>query len=314
MSAADSGIFILNKPAGMTSQQAVTAVKRALGCRKAGHSGTLDPSVTGVLPVFLGSATRLAEYVTEEKKCYTATAKFGAATDTQDASGTVVSTGDPTRLAIDDIRRQLQSFTGDIEQEPPLYSAIKIDGIRAYQLARAGQNVRLPKRYVHVYDLQLLDYKLESDEYAITFSIECSKGTYVRTICHDLGQSLGVPALMSALVRTRSGPFTLDDAHTLEELREYGNALVLPPASAVTRMPRIDLTLAESQRVLHGAAIVVDRSRLNLSAVHAPSENGGLVRMHDETGQLSAIYEWSPSCADQVSLRAKKVIGQARGV
>ena len=318
-----NGIVIVNKPAGPTSQQTVTRVRRLLSADKAGHSGSLDPGTTGVLPVFLGCATRLSEYVMQERKAYEAEMQFGAATDTQDASGRVIAAGDPGRLTEAAVRRAAQSFVGEIRQAPPAYSAVKVNGERAYDLARRGVAFSLPERPVRVYSLTVLDVDLAPGSFRVRFAVECGKGTYVRAICHDMGVLLGVPAHMTALVRTRSGPFSLAAAHSLEEIAERPGEVVLPPAAAVAHLPAVSVDGETAAAVRHGAPFAWRRepdapaacgSRGGAPFCDPPAADAGnperRVRVHRAgDGELLAIYRWAGGApAERARLVAEKVL------
>ena len=210
------GFLNVLKPPGMSSAQVVGVVRRLLNGEKVGHGGTLDPEAAGVLPLMIGKATRLFDCLQEKEKAYVAEVAFGCATDTQDAQGKPVAWGNayPGEAAL---RGALCRFTGEIEQRPPPYSALKQDGKRLYQLAREGRAVDVEARKVTVYDLTLLTM---TKNHGAILSVRCSKGFYVRALCHDLGQALGCPAHMRFLLRTGSGVFALEDAHTLEALAE----------------------------------------------------------------------------------------------
>lgn len=304
----DSGILILNKAAGATSQQAVTAVKRLLGVKKAGHSGILDPQVTGVLPIFLGSATRLAEYTSDQRKCYEAVLEFGTATDTQDATGQVIASADPSRLDEAAVRNAFARFHGVLLQRPPAYSALKVAGKRAYDLARKGQAVDLQPRPITVFELSIKDMHLYPGNYFVRFSIECGKGTYIRTICHDVGAAVGVPAHMRSLVRTCSGPFSLADAHSLEETAVDGWSLVLPSDAAVRHFPALHLDAELMTAVQHGQRLNCLRRDLHPAA----GAQDRLVRVYAPEGRLCALYEIGESAENSLALRAKKVFCDAR--
>ncbi|OTA40349.1 MAG: pseudouridine synthase, partial [Symbiobacterium thermophilum] len=242
----------LLKPPGMTSHDVVAFVRRALGVKKAGHTGTLDPGVAGVLPVCVGRATRLAEYIAGSDKAYRAEITFGVATDTQDGFGEVVAEADASHLTRGDVAYALTRFHGPIEQVPPMVSAVKVGGKRLYELARKGVEVEREPRRVFIHRLQLLDFRPGPRPVAY-IDVVCSKGTYVRTLAHDLGRFLQVGAHLSYLVRTRSGPFVLAQAATLEELAA-GKARLLPPAAALGDMPRVTVSGRAAARVLHGVA------------------------------------------------------------
>ena len=206
-----TGILNINKPAGWTSHDVVAKLRRALGERRIGHGGTLDPMATGVLPVFVGRATRAVEFMERADKAYLAGVRFGIVTDTQDTTGTVLESrgGRPEEA---EVHRVLESFRGEMQQLPPLYSAIKVDGRKLYQYARAGKEVEREARSITLHEVEALGY--EGEDYR--FRVVCSKGTYIRTICHDLGQALGCGGAMSALTRLRAGAFRLEDAAELD--------------------------------------------------------------------------------------------------
>ena len=207
------GIFNLNKPLGMTSHDVVARVRRLAHQRRVGHAGTLDPGASGVLPVCLGQATRVVEYLSESGKRYRATVILGTVTDTYDAEGEVIRSA-PVHVTREELEAALPAFLGPQMQLPPLYSAIKVAGQPLYKLARAGVEVQLQPRPIEIYVLDLIDWQPP----ALTLDVECSKGTYIRSLAYDLGERLGCGAHLGGLVRLRSGPFTLDESLTLEEL------------------------------------------------------------------------------------------------
>ncbi len=209
------GIFNIDKPVGMTSHDVVARVRRLTGQRRVGHAGTLDPLASGVLPICLGQATRVAEYLSESGKCYRAVVVFGAVTDTYDAEGEVLRSA-PVDLTREQIAAALPAFLGRQMQLPPLYSAIKRGGQPLYKLARAGIEAERQARPVDIFRLEIIDWQPP----ALTLEVECSKGTYIRSLAYDLGERLGCGAHLGGLTRLRSGPFTLDDSLTLEELAQ----------------------------------------------------------------------------------------------
>lgn len=211
----------LYKPAGMTSRQAVDAVRRLVKVRRIGHTGTLDPGAEGVLLVCLGKATRLNEFILQLPKAYRATMVLGVRTDTQDMEGEVISTVDASHLTQSHLEAVLPRFQGDIEQIPPMYSALHHDGKRLYELAREGKVVERAARRVSIYRLDLLRFSPGTHPEAELF-IECSTGTYIRTLCADIGDALGVGAYMKTLVRTAVGGFRVEEAVTLERLQQEG--------------------------------------------------------------------------------------------
>ncbi|MBL0388959.1 tRNA pseudouridine(55) synthase TruB [Tumebacillus sp. ITR2] len=283
-----NGILVVNKPAGLTSQQVVGRARRILGMKKIGHTGTLDPDVTGVLPLCLGTATRVAEYLLDQAKAYRGEVTFGWSSTTQDASGEVVEQVEEVHLTEEAVRAAFDSFIGTISQIPPAYSAIKIDGKRAYDLARQGEDVEIPARNVTIYKLEIHELELDMPHPKVRFTVECSKGTYVRTLCHDLGQKLGVPAHMSHLVRTRSGPFTLEQAMTLEEIEAaVGDGTIeqrlQPLGAAIPHMTVHVVPEVLERRVHNGRDFTIKK-------VLPDVEVGSLIRMETRGGQLLALY------------------------
>lgn len=233
-----NGFLNLLKPPGMTSSDAVVFVRRLLprGTR-VGHAGTLDPEACGILPIMVGKAARLFDYLVDKEKCYTASIRFGMTTDTQDAQGQVLTRTDASPDA-QSIQAVLPRFVGEIQQTPSAFSAIKQEGKRLYELARAGQDVTVKQRTVTVHSIAL-GVCIAPEEWMLT--IRCGKGTYVRTLCHDIGQALGCGAHMRFLLRRQSGMFDLAEAHTLETLRTGDLASLLVPMDApLDHLPRVD--------------------------------------------------------------------------
>ena len=210
------GIINVNKPAGWTSQDVCTKLRHVLHIRKIGHTGTLDPMATGVLPVCVGKATRIIEYYDRDAKSYRASMKLGITTDTLDITGKVIETAGYSNISEKAVREAFKAYTGHVEQIPPKYSALKIDGKRAYDLAREGKDFEIKAREIIIYDNSIIRIDLEAGE--IEFDVTCSKGTYIRTICDDIGRALGCGATMTALTRTASGYFRLEDSYTIEEI------------------------------------------------------------------------------------------------
>ena len=221
-----NGILIIDKPGDWTSHDVVAKLRGLLHERRIGHAGTLDPMATGVLPVFVGRATRAVEFAAEREKEYLATLRLGTVTDTQDITGTILST-QPITATREAVEEALAGFRGDIQQVPPMYSAIKREGKKLYELARRGQEVERTPRPITIHELELLDQPSPTD---FTLRVLCSKGTYVRTLCHDIGQALGCGGTLAALRRTRSAGFSLNEAVTLEQVAqaEDPTALLLP--------------------------------------------------------------------------------------
>ena len=217
-----NGIIIIDKPQGWTSMDVCAKLRGILKTRKIGHAGTLDPMATGVLPVFVGQATRAVSFAESGRKEYVAGLRLGLVTNTQDTSGETLEEY-PVTATADDLRAVLPRFTGEIEQIPPMFSAIKIGGKKLYELARKGQEVERKSRAVTIYELELLE---QSGENEYLLRVLCSKGTYVRTLCHDIGEALGCGGCMSSLRRTMAAGFTLEDAVTLDQVQEGGETLL----------------------------------------------------------------------------------------
>ena len=256
------GIFCLDKPADMTSFQCCAALRRLLGEKKIGHGGTLDPMATGVLPILVGRATRALDLLPIHDKRYTATLRFGYTSDTLDVWGSVSPTGRPAPT-LSAIEAALPAFRGDIRQVPPMMSALKKDGVRLYDLARQGLEVEREARPVTIYSLDVLDYDPAAGE--LRLDCHCSRGTYIRSLCDDLGRRLdGAGAIMTALRRTMAAGYTLDDCLSLEEARrlaEIGElaARVLPTDSAFSSYPPLTVTAAQAVRFGNGGALDLER-------------------------------------------------------
>ncbi|AFM01374.1 MULTISPECIES: tRNA pseudouridine(55) synthase TruB [Desulfitobacterium] len=236
------GVINVLKPSGMTSSDVVVRLRRILNTRKIGHTGTLDPEVTGVLPICVGKATRLAEYITNQGKSYRCEMTFGIITDTQDASGEILNKA-PAHVSAEDFQHIIPQYLGSIRQIPPMFSAVKHQGKRLYELARQGLEVERKSREIHIDHLQLMEWIAGEYPKAI-FEVDCSKGTYVRTLCHDMGQTLGCGAHMSDLVRLRSGPFRIQESLSLEAIQsfmEQDDHSFLIPFTQVLDLPRVIL-------------------------------------------------------------------------
>lgn len=280
-----NGILCIDKPQDFTSFDVVAVMKRLLCTRKVGHTGTLDPMATGVLPILAGSATRAAELLPSHDKEYEAGFQLGITTDTQDIWGTVVESR-PVFSKKDEIQALLPRFTGEILQLPPMYSAVKKDGKRLYELARQGIQVEREARKVTVFTLALTGAREETGEY--TLSISCSAGTYVRTLIHDLGQALGYGAVMTSLRRTKACGFSLDDCLTLEEARalsEKGTLgdRLLPVDAGLSGYPAVQVTDAQFTRFRNGGALFL--ARVN----QAPKTHGAFVRVYDSKGKFAGL-------------------------
>lgn len=256
------GVICVLKPPGMSSSDAVTDVRRVFNEKRVGHTGTLDPAAAGVLPICIGRATRLFDFLVDKKKEYIAEIVLGCATDTEDATGEVIETSDKT-VSAEELSNALSGFVGDIMQTPPIYSALNVNGEKLYKLARRGEvteALEAKKRQITVYETELLR---QTGQNRFLIRIVCSKGTYIRTLCKDIGKSVGCPAYMGFLLRTRSGVFGLEDAYSiaeLNEMRENGtlDSALIPMDRAIEHIPALclnRLTAKKESLLIHGAAI-----------------------------------------------------------
>lgn len=247
------GILNVLKPPGMTSHDVVAYLRRVLKTKKAGHGGTLDPDAAGVLPVFIGSATRLLEFAVEGRKQYLVEITLGQQTDTGDDSGTVIKTMPVPQLSKEKILTVLQQFTGKIMQTPPMYSALKVDGQKLYALARQGINVEREARPIEVYKLELL----HQGDNSLTLAVGCSKGTYIRVLGEDIADALGTCGTMSFLLRTQVAGFKIEEAFTLQEITENPEKCLAEPLSAVSNIPKLVLTARQAERITNGVHTTV---------------------------------------------------------
>ena len=255
------GVFNVLKPPGMTSHDVIGFLRRALNTKKIGHGGTLDPDAAGVLPVFAGAATRLLSYAMEGRKQYIAEFTLGEQRDTGDDSGTVVKIMPVPELTVTKLQETLQGFLGQQLQMPPMYSAVKINGQKLYQLARKGVEVERQARPIEIYKLALLDFTGTK----FTVAVECSKGTYIRVLGEDIATALGTCGTMSFLLRTQVGSYLLNEAHTLQEIAANPQGCCAEPISAVSHLPQLALTANQAARITNGVRTTVNgnlRSRL----------------------------------------------------
>ena len=280
-----SGVLLIDKPAGLTSHDVVGKVRKTLGMRRVGHAGTLDPMATGVLVVGVGPTTRLLGIVGGHNKAYEATIRLGASTTTDDREGDVVSTADEATLAAIDEEAIVESigrFVGTIQQRPSAVSAVKIDGKRAYDRVRSGEDVELPERTVTVSAFEVLDTRSSVEFVDVDVRVECSAGTYIRALARDLGASLGVGGHLTALRRTRSGAVRVSDCIDLDHVDI--DRLVRPGAFARQELPSIDISDADAVRARHGAVLT-----LSLSLPEAP-----VVALIGPGDDLVAVVEPGP--------------------
>jgi tRNA pseudouridine55 synthase len=246
-----SAVLNFLKPPGMTSHDAVSFVRHTYRQKRVGHSGTLDPAAAGVLPIYLGNATRLVEYGDSFDKTYRAEVLLGIKTDTGDDTGTVLHQTTVKLPPLQRIREVIESFQGGYEQVPPMYSALKIDGKKLYELARAGKIVQRQARRIEIPSISLLAVH----DCRLTIEVNCSKGTYIRTLCEDIGERLSMPATMSLLLRTRVGPFAVNQSASLEEITAEPEQVLLPPEYAVSHLPACSLSESESIDLRHGRQV-----------------------------------------------------------
>jgi tRNA pseudouridine55 synthase len=281
-----SGLLLLNKPAGITSNQALQRVKRLLNARKAGHTGSLDPAATGMLPLCFGEATKICAYLLEADKSYRVTARLGEATDTGDADGTIVETAAVPGVTSGDWERIFECFTGDIEQVPPMYSALKKDGKRLYELARQGQVVERQARRIRIHEMQLL----EARGNRLVFRVRCSKGTYVRTLVEDLATAAGTVAHTAALHRETVGDFLTQDMLDLpsaekiaaagpDALREH----LIPADRALQQWPEQRIGPDAARRFNDGQAVIVGAADTGGGRGH--------VRVYEDTNGFLGVGE-----------------------
>jgi len=284
-----NGIINIYKEAGFTSFDVVAKLRGITKQRKIGHTGTLDPDATGVLPVVLGNATRLVDMLTDKKKEYVAEFKLGITTDTQDISGSLLSTKE-VNVSADQVRHAIESFVGDISQIPPMYSAIKVDGKRLYELAREGKEIERKSRPVTIHEIEIISIELP----IVKMRVGCSKGTYIRTLCHDIGEKLGCGATMTSLVRTKSGQFSIDEAYKLSEVEEIVksgrlNDIIVCPDSLFIKYRACRLNGEALRLAMNG-------NRLPLELVKDYFTDDGdesSLRVYDDNNDFFALYSYN---------------------
>lgn len=269
------GIINLYKPVGKTSHDMVYFIRRTLGIKRVGHTGTLDPCAEGVLPVLVGRATALSDFLMSGDKIYTATVKLGITTDTYDTTGTVLEEKE-VKVSFEDIEKVIDIFKGEILQEPPMYSAIKIGGKKLYRLAREGKEIERPKRKITVFDINIFDYNKQNNEFKMR--VHCSKGTYIRSLCHDLGKALGCGAAMSALVRNKTGIFEDSNALTCEMIQEAiqkgDMSFLTPPDRVLEEFPSVNVDGETSKKIQNGIMLRTNQLGIN-------SQIGERIRIYD---------------------------------
>jgi tRNA pseudouridine55 synthase len=286
---APNGILNVNKPSGPTSFDIIRLVRSRTRVRKVGHAGTLDPLASGVLLVLLGQAVRVSEYLMDLPKTYRATIRLGVSTDTYDAEGIPTHEARAVVVARGEVEKALPVFVGEIEQTPPAFSAVKVAGRPAHRLAREGAEVALASRRARIDRIELLGFEPPDVE----IEVMCGKGTYIRSLAHDLGQALGCGAHLAALVRARVGLFSVESAQSLEELgREFGSdgwrESLLPMDCGLTHLPAITLHIEDEKDIRHGQSVRIDEDRL----VGVPLADGGQYRAYAEDGGLVGIMRY----------------------
>ncbi|WP_183598716.1 tRNA pseudouridine(55) synthase TruB [Paenibacillus phyllosphaerae] len=286
------GILAVWKPAGWTSHDVVAKVRRILKIKRIGHTGTLDPQVTGVLPLCIGRATRVVEYVQERPKSYEAVLQLGIATDTEDMTGTILEDQPGISVSEADIHKAMAAFVGEIDQVPPMFSAVRVDGKRLYELARDGQVVERKSRRVTIHDLKLISSDLNQPYPTLRFSVVCSKGTYIRTLCVDIGKALGVPASMKELIRTMSGGLTQEDCLTLEQIEELQRngeleERLIPADEPLDYMPSGEVGEITAKNALQGKRILFRY----IKSAQPPEEIDALMRLYAEDGTFLGLFE-----------------------
>lgn len=275
-----TGLILIDKPEGITSFGAVARVRRICKEKKCGHSGTLDPMATGVMTVLLGGATRFCELLPSHDKAYSASFRLGIITDTLDITGKILEERE-IFVSEDEVRKVASEFIGEIEQLPPMYSAVSVNGQRLYELARKGIETERPTRKVNIFSLEFLE---NSNENEYTINVECSSGTYIRTLISDIGEKLGCGATLTALRRTKANGFDVSEAVTIEEL-ESGNPedYIIPVEKAMTAYPEIKVTAAQAKRFSNGGELFTERLNIRTGP--------GLYRIYDPENIFIGIGE-----------------------
>ncbi|MFK4424421.1 MULTISPECIES: tRNA pseudouridine(55) synthase TruB [Bacillus] len=285
------GVVLLHKPKGMTSHDCVFKLRKILREKRIGHTGTLDPDVTGVLPICVGRATKIAQFLTSETKTYEGEVTLGFSTTTEDASGEVVEKQDVNRVIIrKEVEEVLAELTGTIEQMPPMFSAVKVNGKKLYEYARAGQEVERPVRTITIHEFVLLDERevFEGENISFRFRVTCSKGTYVRTLAVMIGEKLGFPSHMSHLVRTASGEFLLEDCISFEEIEENMQngtveSIFISIDEALSKFPKMVVDEKQAEKIKNGMFL---KNELETTAP--------FITVFDKNDRCLAIYEHHP--------------------
>ncbi len=284
------GIVNVNKPLGITSHDVVYRLRRLLGIKKIGHTGTLDPDASGVLPMCVGKGTKLAEMLTATDKQYLAELTLGAFTDTQDASGEVLERFE-VNVTEGEIREKIAGFVGEISQIPPMFSAIKVNGKKLYELAREGKTIEREARTVTIQNIEV--QKIDLTKKTVTMLVDCSKGTYIRTLCNDIGAALGCGGYMSALTRTKTGRFCIEESFALEQIEEMlqngDHSFMVPVAEALPEYRRITLAEKNAKKVRNGIKVSVEGLI-----------EGETYRIFDESGEFLILAQQTKEGLDVI--------------
>ena len=272
------GIVNVLKPPGMTSHDVVSRIRRVYGVKKAGHSGSLDPDATGVLPVFIGNATRLLEYSAADTKHYRAEGILGIRTDTGDDSGNILERKPVPDISVAKLEDALQQFRGKILQVPPMYSALKVNGKKLYEYARRGIEIERSARSVDIFRLECIALYFPY----FCLDIECSKGTYIRTLLEDIAGSMGTCACMTFLLRTRAGDFSIEDSHTLDEIENAPDKVLLPPETAVCTTGKLSVNALQAFRITNGVRTTIKGTASGIYSLYLSDLFLGIVSVEEE--------------------------------
>lgn len=283
-----NGILNVYKEPGFTSFDVVAKLRGICKQKKIGHTGTLDPDASGVLPVCLGNATKLCGLLTDKTKEYRAKLLLGCVTDTQDTTGKILEEH-PVTVSGEEVRRAVFSFLGEQEQIPPMYSALKVNGQKLCDLARAGRVVERKSRRITVFSIEIEEMRLPY----VTMTVSCSKGTYIRTLCHDIGQTLGLGGTMANLVRTRSGQFGIEDARRLSEIEQLAHEgrlseILMPTDAVFSDLPASEVKKEADHLLTNGNPLLPD----HLQTAPQPLTQGDQIRVYSNAGRFCGVYEW----------------------
>lgn len=299
-----NGVINVYKEKGFTSHDAIAVLRGVLKVKKIGHTGTLDPDATGVLPVCVGKATKVAQMIMGSDKEYVAELVFGSETDTQDASGQVLKTYEYTYDAAR-VAEVVASFQGEYDQVPPMYSALKVGGMKLYELAREGVEVERQARRIRIEEIELLEQSAEGNTHSIKIRVCCSKGTYIRTLCEDIGKKLGYGAHMTALERTRTGPYTLENSYKIDEIRTMMRAG--EPEKFLQDLSSLFEDLPCKQVIPEEDAMLRNGNYLTYPASEIGNTLGQEVRMYTSDGEFVGLYKVTELLGDMTRMRSHKM-------